>query len=65
MCEKEINRENIETLLGIWLYNRGFLGLIILAFDFSLNKSEKVYKKIYLEIFSKYGKRYGLEVGNN
>jgi len=55
LCNKKTKESMIETAevrLGLWLYKRGFLGLIILAFDFLLNNGEKVGKKIYKEVFA-------------
>jgi len=49
---KESMRETAEVRLGLWLYNRGFIGLITLAFDFLFNKAEKVSEKIYKEVFA-------------
>ena len=53
---KESMRETAQVKLGLWMYNRGFIGLIILAFDFFFNDVEKVSNKIYEEIFAKRGK---------
>lgn len=55
-CGKDIYvRETAQIKLGLWMYNRGFIGLIILAFDFLFNDGEKVSNKIYEEIFAKRG----------
>jgi len=49
---KESMRETAEVRLGLWLYDRGFLGIVRLAFDFFFNDVEKVSGKIYKEIFT-------------
>ncbi len=49
---KESMKETAEVKLGLWLYDRGFLGLIRLSFDFWFRDGAKVGKKIYKEIFA-------------
>lgn len=52
---KESMRETAEVKLGLWMYNRGFIGLIILAFNFLFSDEKKVSNKIYEEIFANVG----------
>lgn len=48
-----MNRDDMEVKLGLWLYDRGFLGLIRLASEFYFGDAEKVGKKLYKEMFVK------------
>ena len=47
-----INEDETEDKISIWLYNRGVIGIIRLAFDLSFNNISKVGKKVYKEIFA-------------
>ena len=44
-------KEHIEIKLALWLYDRGFLGLIRLSFEFLFGDGEEIGKKLYKEIF--------------
>lgn len=46
-------KEQIEFKLALWLYYRGFLGLVGLAFAHLFGDAEEIGKKIYKEIFKK------------
>ncbi len=46
-----LTKDYIETRIGLWLYDRGFLGLIRLAFKFMWCGKYKVREQIYKEIF--------------
>ena len=46
-----MNKDYVETKLGLWLYQRGVLGLIRLAFELWFGSGVELGKKLYKEIF--------------
>ena len=46
-------KHRIEVKLALWLYDRGFLGLIGLAFCHLFGDAEKKGEKLYQEIFER------------
>lgn len=47
----ELRKKETETKIGLWFFNRGFIGIFCLAFEFFFGNEEKLSKKVYKEIF--------------